>query len=162
MNYYEIFKKLNELRIDYIIVGGLAVNFHGVPRMTYDIDIMVNLKKNNIKKLVDQLVKWGYKLKIPVSPKEISDIRKIKKWMKEKNVKAINFYHEEYPIAEIDIILDSPIPYEKLRKNRVFFELYGEKIPVISIYDLIYIKSKSNRKQDRADVYNLKRVLEIK
>ncbi|MEO0231536.1 MAG: hypothetical protein ABIM49_05430 [candidate division WOR-3 bacterium] len=162
MDYYEIFKKFNDLKIDYIIVGGLAVNFHGVPRMTYDIDIMINLKKDNIKKLVDELIKWGYKLKIPVSPQELSDIKKIKKWIKEKNVKAINFYHEKYPIAEIDIILDSPIPYSKLKKNIVFFEIYGEKLPVININDLIYIKSKSKRKQDLADVYNLKRILEMK
>ena len=76
MDYYEIFKKFNELKIDYLIVGGLAVNLHGVPRMTYDIDIMIKLEKKNISKIVKQLIEWGYRLKTPVDPMELGDIKK--------------------------------------------------------------------------------------
>ena len=49
MDYLEIFKNFNSRSIHYIVVGGLAVNFLGVPRMTYDIDIVIDLdKKNNV------------------------------------------------------------------------------------------------------------------
>ena len=161
MDYYEIFKKFNELKIDYLIVGGLAVNLHGVPRMTYDIDIMIKLEKKNISKIVKQLIEWGYRLKMPVDPMELGDIKKIKNRIKEKGMKAINFYHSDFPIAEIDIVVDSPIPYSKLKSNAIYVEVSDERLPVINIHDLIYIKSKAGRKQDMADVESLKKILEI-
>jgi len=43
LDYQAFFKQLNNQEIDYLIVGGLAVNLHGIPRMTYDIDLMVHL-----------------------------------------------------------------------------------------------------------------------
>jgi len=36
---------LNKEEIEYVIVGGLAVVFHGVPRTTMDIDMILNIKK---------------------------------------------------------------------------------------------------------------------
>ena len=49
LDFQRIFKELNKLKIDYLVIGGLAVNFHGVPRMTYDIDLMLLLRPENIK-----------------------------------------------------------------------------------------------------------------
>ena len=39
-----IFKKLNEKGIKYIVVGGIAVNLYGIPRMTYAADLILDLK----------------------------------------------------------------------------------------------------------------------
>jgi hypothetical protein len=39
--FQHIFEEFKKQKIDYLILGGLAVNLHGVPRMTYDIDIMI-------------------------------------------------------------------------------------------------------------------------
>jgi hypothetical protein len=61
LDYKKIFKKLNKARIDYLVVGGLAVNFHGIPRMTYDLDLMLLLEPDNILKMVTKLTKWGYR-----------------------------------------------------------------------------------------------------
>jgi hypothetical protein len=55
LDFQTVFKELNGLGIDYLVVGGLAVNFHGVPRMTYDIDLMVLLEREDILKHVTQL-----------------------------------------------------------------------------------------------------------
>jgi len=55
LDFQTIFKELNRIGIDYLVVGGLAVNFHGVPRMTYDIDLMVLLEPENILKFVTKL-----------------------------------------------------------------------------------------------------------
>ncbi|MFB6088959.1 MAG: nucleotidyltransferase [Candidatus Aenigmatarchaeota archaeon] len=55
----EILKKvaeyLNERNIDYVVVGGLAVFFHGTPRSTMDIDFLMKVDKNDIKSLVSFL-----------------------------------------------------------------------------------------------------------
>ena len=102
LDYCAIFKELNESGIDYLVVGGLAVNFHGVPRMTYDVDIMILMDSANILKCVEKLTSWGYKPKIPVDPKDLASEEKRKTWVFGKGMKAFNFYNEKLPIAEID------------------------------------------------------------
>ena len=160
LDFQTIFKELNGLGIDYLVVGGLAVNFHGVPRMTYDIDLMVLLEPENILKLVNRLTRWGYRPKIPVDPREFADEMKRNSWVHEKGMKAFNFYSETLPIGEIDIVIDSPIPYEELKSRAIKVELQDEKIPTVSIHDLIELKLRAGRKQDLADVEHLRMVLE--
>jgi len=160
LDFQTIFKELNGLGIDYLVVGGLAVNFHGVPRMTYDIDVMVLLEPENILKLVTKLTQWGYKPKIPVDPRDLADEMKRNSWIFEKGMKTLNFYSETLPIGEIDIIIDTPIPYEELRNRAIRIELQDERISVVSIHDLIELKLRAGRKQDLADVEHLRMVLE--
>lgn len=47
LDYSGIFKELNAQKIKYIVVGGLAVNLHGIPRATYDIDLLLYLEKES-------------------------------------------------------------------------------------------------------------------
>jgi predicted nucleotidyltransferase len=160
LDYRTIFKELNELNIDYLVIGGLAVNFHGVPRMTYDIDLMILLQSENILNLVNRLTQWGYKPKVPINPRDLADKSKRDSWIKDKGMQAVNFYSETLSIGEIDIIIDSPMPYDKLKNKAVTIELGEVKIPTISIHDLIELKSQTGRKQDISDVEHLRMVLE--
>lgn len=160
LDYQTIFKEFNGLGIDYLVVGGLAVNFHGVPRMTYDIDLMILLQSNNILKLVSQLTRWGYKPKIPIEPGDLADEKKRNFWVQDKGMRALNFYSETLAIGEIDIVFESPIPYNELKDRSVKIELQGEQVPLISIRDLIELKIKAGRKQDLTDAEHLRRILE--
>ena len=160
LDYQAIFRELNGIGIDYLVVGGLAVNFHGVPRTTYDIDLMILLEPENILKLVTKLTQWGYRPKIPIDPKDLTDENKRSSWVHEKGMKAFNFYSETLPIGEIDIVIDSPMPYQELRGRAIRVELQEERIPTVSIHDLIELKLRAGRKQDLADVEHLKMVLE--
>ena len=160
LDYQTIFKELNLLSIDYLVIGGLAVNFHGVPRMTYDIDLMILLEKENIIKLIDMFTKWGYKPKVPVNPQDLSDKTKRNSWINNKGMKAFNLYSDSQPIGEIDIVIDSPMTYDELKSRAVFIEFPGGPVPVVSIHDLITLKSYAGRKQDLADVEHLKLILE--
>jgi predicted nucleotidyltransferase len=160
LDYKAIFKTLNELKVDYLVVGGLAVNFHGVPRMTYDIDLMILLQAENIRKLTAQLKAWGYKPKVPIDPLDLADDTKRMSWIQSKGMKAFNFYSESLPVGEIDLVIDSPVPYVELKKRAVKIELEGVAIPVVSIPDLIELKKNAGREQDLADVESLELVLE--
>ena len=75
-------------------------------------------------------------------------------------MKALNFYSETLPIGEIDIVIDSPIPYDELKGRAIKIELQDEKIPTVSIHDLIELKLQAGRKQDLADVEHLRMILE--
>lgn len=160
LDYKAIFKELNELKIDYLVVGGLAVNFFGVPRLTYDIDLMILLEPDNIRKLISKLTQWGYKSKIPVNPLDFVDESKRSSWIHEKGMKAFNFFSDDLPVGEIDIVIHSPISYERLKERSVKIQFEEVKIPVVSIHDLIELKLYAGRKQDLSDVEYLKIIME--
>jgi predicted nucleotidyltransferase len=160
LDYLTIFKELNQLEVDYLVVGGLAVNFHGIPRMTYDIDLMIRLESRNILEMVSKLTRWGYRPKVPVDPRDLADDEKRTLWVRDKGMKTFNFYSETLPIGEIDLIIESPIPYNRLKQNAVVIEIGGEEIPVVSIHDLIQLKIEAGHKQDLADVEHLRMILE--
>lgn len=159
INYQTIFRGLNHRNIDYIVAGGVAVNFHGIPRMTYDLDLFILLDRKNINRIVSILLEWGYKPRAPVDPFELALAEKRAEWIEAKGMKAFNFYSETHPIGEIDLVIESPIAYEKLREGSNTFEIDGEKVPVVSILDLIELKLHANRRQDLSDVEHLRSIL---
>lgn len=48
---------LNKKKIPYMVVGGIALAYYGMPRTTEDIDILILLEENKIKKFVDFMKK---------------------------------------------------------------------------------------------------------
>jgi len=64
MNFLEQYIKaldcLNSNKVDYMVVGGFAVNVHGFTRSTTDIDIWIDLKKKNLERLLKAFVELGY------------------------------------------------------------------------------------------------------
>ncbi len=84
LDYISIFKKLNEKKINYIVVGGLAVNLHGIPRITYDIDLLIDFEDNNLKRFLSLLNGWGFKPKVAVNIMDFAQKAKREKWMKQK------------------------------------------------------------------------------
>lgn len=160
LDYKEIFRGLNESRIDYLVVGGLAVNFHGIPRMTYDLDLMLLLEPANILKMIDQLTQWGYRPRAPVDPRGLADPAKREAWVAEKGMKAFSLVNPSSPIGEIDLVIETPISYDQLKSRAILITVEETVIPVISLNDLIVVKEKSGRWQDLMDVDHLRKIKE--
>ena len=158
LDYLGIFKEFNAKKIKYLVVGGLAVNFYGIPRMTYDIDILLSLDDENVHAFLGLMKKWDFKPKAPVNMTDFADQVKRKDWIANKNMKAFNFVNPQWGVSEIDIILDSPISYEKAITNVKDVDLKGVLVPTISIKDLIKMKQISNRQQDISDISHLTRI----
>jgi predicted nucleotidyltransferase len=55
----DLFRLLNENNVEYVIVGGYAVAFHGFVRATKDIDILFNNTPENITRLTAALAHFG-------------------------------------------------------------------------------------------------------
>jgi hypothetical protein len=51
---------LNESNAEYVIVGGIVVSIHGVPRSTTDLDVIVSLEEKSLANLVEFLKKNGF------------------------------------------------------------------------------------------------------
>ena len=158
LDYLAIFKNLNEKGIRYIVVGGIAVNLYGIPRMTYDVDLILDLEDENIRKFLRLLKTWGFKPKVPVDIMDLADSKKRKDWIKNKNMKAFNLINSEWAISEIDVVINSPVDYVKGWESVEHIMLRGVSIPVISIDDLIKMKETADRQQDKADLRYLRKL----
>lgn len=58
-HFRDFIKALNENKVDYVLVGGMAVILHGYVRGTGDMDIWVNKTSENYKKLVKAFTQFG-------------------------------------------------------------------------------------------------------
>lgn len=147
--YYEKeVKALNKSRIKYLIVGGFAVNLYGIHRLTKDMDMMIDLSKDNIDKLIKILGKLGYDTRIP----------------KEKRGKltAIAFFNKHDEDKRIDVFLKNPIDFDSAYKRRKIFRPAGYNISCVSFDDLIKLKNMADRLRDWIDIGSLKRARELK
>lgn len=156
LDYLSIFKKLNEKKIKYIVVGGIAVNLYGIPRMTYDIDLLLDMEDRNLKEFLTLIKSWRFKPKVPVDIMDFADKNKRENWIKNKNMKAFRLFNPLWPMSEIDIVINTPVDYKKAVKNVNYITTKNVCIPVISIDDLIKMKQKTGRNQDKADIRYLK------
>ncbi len=59
-DFEELLRLLEEHRVDYMIVGGYAVAFHGYPRFTKDIDVLFRADNDNAMRLRDALCAFGF------------------------------------------------------------------------------------------------------
>ncbi|KKL67409.1 hypothetical protein LCGC14_2135290 [marine sediment metagenome] len=156
MFYEEIIRKFNKAGVRYAIVGGIAVNLHGHIRMTVDLDILLELKDNNLAKAVTTLRESGFVCKVPVDPMGLADSNTRSDWIKNKNMKALNFYRG---IEEVDLVIDSPVKYEDAKK--INFAVKDINYPVVSKEDLIKMKEVTNRQHDKDDIRKLKILIDI-
>ncbi len=58
-DFEDFVKLLNKHQVDYMVVGGYALAFHGKPRHTGDLDIWINSSETNAEKLVLAIKEFG-------------------------------------------------------------------------------------------------------
>lgn len=156
--YEEILREFQKQKVKYVLVGGIAVNLLGSLRSTADMDILVEMSNDNLKKVVSILKSKGYHVKQPVDPMGIADEKTRQDWIYNKNMKAFNFYKED-ELKEVDIIIDSPVSYEEAKKGALKIKIADEIIlPVISIGNLIKMKKNTGRSVDKLDIEQLRKI----
>jgi predicted nucleotidyltransferase len=159
--YEEILRAFQKEKVKYVLVGGIAFNILGGERSSHDLDILVEMTDNNLKKVVSILKRNGYKVKQPVDPMGIADKKTRNNWISKKNMKAFNFY-KEAEMKEVDLIIDSPVQYPEAVKSMEKIKSGVLNIPVISIKKLIKMKNNTGRPIDKMDVASLKKIEKLK
>jgi hypothetical protein len=140
---------LKKDKIKYMIVGGDAVNFHGYSRNTVDIDLIIKFTLANLKKIENSLKRMGLVSRLPVDAVSIYKFRE--EYIKNRNLIAWNFYSEENPTDQIDILINHDVSDFKSEKFRV-----GElELMVITKEDLIKMKKIAGRDKDLLDIKEL-------
>jgi hypothetical protein len=137
-DFKELFELFNEYKVRYIIVGSYALAFHGAPRFTGDIDILVQPSSENAKKILSALDAFGFgSLNLTVN-----DFQKTNSVVQLGN-----------PPVRIDIMTSiTGITWEEADKGKQA-GLYGN-VPVCFLGREQYIANKrvTGRKKDLADL----------
>ncbi len=143
-----------------MVAGGIAVNLYGIERSTADIDIVLKLKKENLLKFVRVAKALGLKPRLPVKLDDFVEPEKRKAWISDKGMVVFSLYDAKNPFFLIDTLVEIPFDFDKVYKQRKRIKFEDTIIPVVPIDELIEMKEKSNRPQDRADVFHLRRIAE--
>ncbi|MBI2068112.1 MAG: nucleotidyltransferase [Deltaproteobacteria bacterium] len=159
MEFFELLKQIVKAEIRFVVVGGIAVNLHGIERPTKDIDLVVYLEEKNLLKFLKLMAKLDFQPKVPVGATEFADPKKRADWIKNKNMIVFSFCHSRDMMRVIDVFVKHPLPFGPMYRRKEMIVVDDIKIPVISILDLIKLKQKARRAQDRADIVMLQKVL---
>lgn len=162
MNLFEhIFRELNKAKVKYLVVGGVAVNLYGYLRFTGDLDLLLTLNKENLSKMDKIMKKLKYSERLPVSIFALSDEKQMKKWLKEKNLRAYTFNPPKNNPLQIDIIIEDSLKFGSYEKKKNVKMMGSLKIPVVSIEDIIKMKKRANREKDILDLKVIKYLSEL-
>jgi predicted nucleotidyltransferase len=162
MFYIEVFKKLNEKEVRYLIIGGVAVNLYGFPRLTFDLDLMLDLHDfKSVSGFVDSMNELGFKPVIPVKIEDFIDQENRRTWSQEKNMKVFSLYNPLKEIERVDVLVENDVNFNEAYDRRKNIDAQGITLPLLSIDDLINIKKIANRKRDIIDIEALEKIKEI-
>jgi hypothetical protein len=132
-------------RVDFAVVGGLAVIFNGYPRLTLDVDILVHVAPENLRKLLDCLAGWGEGWARELKPEDFVS--------QEGAIRVI----EEF---DLDIFTRmSGKSLEDFRPRLRYLETGGVRIPYLSPADLVFLKQDSWRDKDKLDVQAMREII---
>lgn len=159
--YEEIFREFNKQKVKYVLVGGIAVNLLGAMRSTADLDLLVEMSDENLRKVVGILKRQGYRIRHPVDPMGIADEKTRTDWIQHKHMKAFNFFKEK-ELKEVDLIIDSPVSFEEARKTALRIKVGDITLPVVSIDHLIKMKKKARRAVDELDIRSLRQIKKLR
>lgn len=142
---HQDFKELLELlsanQVEYLVVGGFALGFHGAPRSTGDIDIWIRVSEENAIRMENVLNQFG-----------LSSLGYRTSDFLDKN----SVIQLGVPPVRIDIMMDiSGVEFNDAYKNRVITENEGMVINYICKEDFIKNKKASGRLKDLADIESL-------
>ncbi len=150
----KVIQALQKVRVKFAVCGGQAVALHGAVRGTIDIDLVVGLDEGNLK-IAEEILLNELKLvsRIPIRAQDLVQFRK--EYIKKKNLKAWSFVNPKRASEVVDVmILDDISSFNVVQK-----QAWGITVPVVSIADLIKMKTQSGRPQDLSDIEALKYLL---
>jgi hypothetical protein len=139
-DFVEFIECLNARRVEYLLVGGHALAFHGLPRFTKDIDFWVRTTPANAARLLEALADFGFG-DIGLGPDDFAPGKVIQLGQPPNRIDLV---------ASID-----GVEFDEAYPRRVASEYLGHPLAVIHRDDLIANKLAAGREQDLLDVKKL-------
>ena len=137
-DFKEFLRLLRAHGVEYLLIGGWAVGYHGYPRATEDLDIWIALAPENVVRVVDVLMEFGFE--VPSS--------------------TANLLHQEDQVVRmgvepirIELLTSiSGVDFQECYRERLETLLDSEAVSLISLRHLKINKKASGRLKDLADL----------
>lgn len=139
-DFQDLLIELADAGAEFVLVGGYAVAFHGHPRATKDLDVLVRRSKENARKVYRALAAFG----APLQALSVA----------EADFEAYGGVLQiGLPPRRIDILNQATgITFDEAIADGVAFVLEGRTVPVVGLKALLKNKRAAGRPQDMADV----------
>ena len=140
-DFKEFLKLLNSHRVEYLLIGGYAVGYHGYPRATGDMDLWVAIRQNNAEKLVAVLGEFGF------NPPQLSaDL-----FLQENQIIRMGV-----PPMRIELLTTiSGVDFDLCYSERIVDVIDNVEVPIINLKYLKQNKQASGRYKDLDDLQYL-------
>jgi predicted nucleotidyltransferase len=142
-DFEEFIALLNKYQVEYMVVGGYALAFHGKPRHTGDLDIWIGISKVNAGQMMKVVKEFGLGA-LGLTKND---------FLKEGYMTQIG-----YPPLRIDILnsIDG-VDFKDAYENRQQVDLDGLMVIYIGLREFIKNKEASGRPQDLSDISDLQK-----
>ena len=137
-----VFSSFQKHDVRYLVIGGIAAVLYGVPRATFDFDILIEATPDNAQRLLDALEEAGFATASLTTKDEVL-------------ANEITVFKDR---VRIDAQTRTPgLSFQDAWNRRVTMQYQGQSFYVVSREDLIASKKAAGRSVDLEDV----RLLEL-
>lgn len=140
-DFKEFFTLLNANGVEYLLIGGYAVGYHGYPRATNDIDIWIAMNQENAGKMMKVLKEFGFDTPELSSELFLQKDRMIRLGM---------------PPMQIEVLVEiSGVKFAECYAERINDVIDGIPMNLINLKHLKINKKASGRYKDLDDLEHL-------
>ena len=137
----DVFESFQKHEVRYLVIGGIAAVLYGVPRATFDLDILIEATPENTQHLLDALLDAG------MGTASLTNVDEILS-------NEITIFKDR---VRIDVQTSTPgLRFQDAWVRRNTMEYHGQSFYVASREDLILSKEAAGRDVDLDDVRLLK------
>ena len=138
----DVFRSFQQHDVKYVVIGGIAAIIHGVPRATFDLDVLIEATAQNAQRLLDSLLDAGLGTASMTTAEDVL-------------ANEITIFKDR---VRIDVQTSTPgISFQDAWRRRQTVSYQGQEFLVVSKDDLIATKRAAGRDVDLEDV----RLLEL-
>jgi predicted nucleotidyltransferase len=148
----EIIRVLVEHGVDFVVIGGVAVQAHGYIRLTHDLDVIVRPDILNATRLSEALIDLEAELRTAgtlriSNPHQLRRAPQVPVLTRAGPLDVVNVEH----------VAGAPRSYDALQDAALVVNLDGLDVQVAGLSDLIRMKRAAGREHDLADIEALTR-----
>ena len=158
MGMFDLIKGLTDAEVDFVLVGGLAVALHGYQRVTMDVDVVLAMVPDNLRRFIDSAKAAGLRPVIPVPIDSLANPDLIEEWHREKGMLAFALRGPDMLSTVIDVLVRPLVSFDDLKRDAVLIPVGSLTVPIASIEHLILMKTGTGRGKDAIDVDELRKL----
>jgi hypothetical protein len=147
-DFVEFIEFLNARQVDYLLVGGHALAFHGLPRFTKDIDFWTKPSLQNARRILRAIKDFGFS-DVQLGIEDFSEPGKV--------------IQLGIPPNRIDLVTSiDGVEFDLAFRRKITSTYKDIPLHVINVEDLIVNKRSTGREQDILDAQNLEKARALK